>query len=180
MKNWPLFMERCLKSIEEQSFTNYEIVMVKVGKMAETTNACIKRANGELIKVLYLDDMLAHKDALRDIVENFKGDWMITGTDNNPYPYWTDDIGMGNNKLGSPSALTIRNDNPLMFDERMSWLLDCDYYKRMYDRYGEPEILDGTNVIIGIHDGQMTNILTDKDKADEEDYLNTKNETTTS
>lgn len=171
MKNGANFLWQSINALMEQSFKDFEIVIVKEGKMAENTNAGIKRARGELIKILYLDDRLAHKDALKDIVENFKGQWLITGVNDNLNPYYTHDIETGNNKLGSPSALTILNDNPMLFDENMSWLLDCDYYKRMYEKYGEPVILTGVNVIIEKGDHQMTNILTDEDKAKEEEYI---------
>jgi len=171
MQNGAFFLWRNINSIMEQTFKDYEIIITKDGKMAENTNAGIKMARGKLIKILYLDDYFAHKNALQDIVDNFKGDWLITGVDNNPYPYWTDDIETGNNKLGSPSALTIRNDEPLLFDENMSYLLDCDYYKRMYERYGEPTILDGINVIMGVHEGQMTNLLKEEEKQSEFNYM---------
>ena len=174
MQNGANFLWESINALMEQSFQDFEIVIVKEGKMAENTNAGIKRARGELIKILYLDDRLAHKDALKDIVEAFKGHWLITGTDDNPYPYWTPDIQTGNNKLGSPSALTILNDNPMLFDENMSWLLDCDYYKRMYDKYGEPVIINEDNVIIGKGSHQMTHILTGEDKRSEEEYINKK------
>lgn len=174
MKGGADFLWKTINSLMEQTFQDFEIVIVKEGKMAENTNAGIKRARGELIKILYLDDHLAHKDALKDIVEAFKGQWLINGTHNNPSPYWTHDIETGNNKLGSPSALTIRNDNPLLFDEKMTWLLDVDYYRRMYDKYGPPEILEGVHVNLGIGDHQMTNLIGDEVKLKEHKYMNKK------
>lgn len=164
MKNGAFFLKRAIDSIMIQSFTDYEIILTKEGSMPVNTNTGIKRAKGELIKILYMDDVLAHKDVLRDIALNFKGEWLITGCDTNTYPYWTDDIETGNNKLGSPSCLTIKNGLDMYFDERMSWLLDVDFYKRMYDKYGKPVILDGVYTLIGIHDGQMTHILTTEEK----------------
>jgi hypothetical protein len=142
--------------------------------MAENTNAGIKRARGELIKILYLDDYLENDYALQDMVDNFTGEWMVVGTNNNPTPQWTDDIETGNNKLGSPSALLIRNGSPLLFDENMSWLLDCDYYKRMHAKYGQPQILGGVYVVIGEGDHQTTHLLTDEEKQDESIYLQNK------
>lgn len=178
MQNGAFFLWRGINSIMMQTFKNYEIVIVKEGKMAENSNAGIKRAQGQLIKILYMDDYLAHPDALQEIVDNFEfmDDWMITGCDTNPHPYWTTDIAKGNNKLGSPSCLTFRNQDPLLFDEKMSWLLDCDLYQRLYNRYGLPKILDTVNVNIGIHEGQMTNILTDEEKLAEHKYMSKKYE----
>lgn len=171
MDNAEFFLKRNIDSIMSQTYKDYEIVLTKDGKMAENSNIAIKRATGDLIKILYLDDYFAHKDALQDIVGAFKGGWLMTGTDNNPNPYWTDDIHTGNNKLGSPSALTFENDRPLLFDESLTWLLDCDLYKRLYQRYGKPAIIDGINVVIGCGPHQSTHLLSDELKAGEVDYL---------
>ena len=196
------FLQRCLDSILDQSYEDFNVVITdnsdddKLEKiirtygmkivyyrnprkgMAENTNEAIKRSTGQLIKILYMDDYFGHKDALKDIVEAFRGHWLVTSTDNNHNPYFTEDIHLGNNRLGSPSALTIRNENPLLFDENMTWMLDCDYYKRMYDLYGEPTILKiygrKANVCIGVGEHQMTNILSDGEKQVEHQYMRNK------
>lgn len=170
------FLKRCIDSIMIQTYKDYEIVLVKNGKMAENTNSGIKRAKGDLIKVMAMDDYFADEYSLQDIVDNFTGTWLVTGSDNNPYPYWTDDIHLGNNKLGGLSALTFINKDPLLFDENMSWLLDCDYYKRLFDKYGEPVIIDEVNVCIGVHPGQMTNTLSQEFKNAEDNYIKQKYE----
>lgn len=176
MKGGAQFLWRTINMLSEQTFQDYELIITKAGKMAENTNAAIKKARGEIIKILYLDDCLADKNSLQEIVDSFTPDtqWLITGCDTNSNPYYTGDIHKGNNKLGSPSVLAMRNDNPLLFDENMSWLLDCDYYKRMYKRYGEPKILPGVHVVMGIGDHQMTNILTSSEKSGEENYMQKK------
>ncbi len=178
MKNKDFFLKRLLDSVREQTYQDYEIVITEDGKMAENTNSAIKKSRGDLIKVMYMDDYFAHKNALKNIVDNFgeKDMWMITGCDTNPHPYWTDDIETGNNKLGSPSCLTLRNFFPLLFDEKLSWLLDCDLYKRLYDKRGKPKILDEVNVIMGVGDHQMTQILTNEEKLSEFNYMKNKYE----
>ncbi len=174
MKGGADFLWKSVNALMDQTFQDFEIVITRQGKMAENTNAGIKRARGEFIKVLYLDDRLAHKDALKEMVAACKGEWLICGTNDNPYPYWTEDIEKGNNKLGSPSALMVRKASAILFDENMSWLLDCDYYKRMHMAWGEPDVLDEVHVNLGKGDHQMTNILTDFDKKLEEEYINEK------
>lgn len=178
MKNGDFFLWRAVNSILEQDFKDYEIIITKEGKMAENTNSAIKRARGEIVKILYLDDWLTSPYSLSDIDLHFKeeDEWMITGASTNPKPQWTENIHEGNNKLGSPSALTFRNhfDDNLLFDENLSWLLDCDLYKRLNDRYGKPKILEAINVSIGVHDGQMTNLLTDDYKLSEHMYMQNK------
>lgn len=147
--------------------------------MPITSNRAIESAKGEIIKVLYLDDWLESEDYLEKLCEAFQDkevEWVITSASTNKEPKWTDDIHTGNNKLGSPSALAFRNsfEENELFDEKLSWLLDCDLYKRLEKRFGKPIILINVNVGVGIHDGQMTHILTDQQKLEEVNYLQKK------
>lgn len=180
MKNKDFFLERALKSIRQQTFQDYEIVITEDGKMAKNTNSAIKQATGEYIKILYMDDWLLRNDVLKNIVDVFDSvpstSWIIMGADTNPNPSWTDDIRAGNNKLGSPSALAFRAEfkEDFLFDERMSWLLDCDLYWRVYKKHGPPLLLGEKNIGIGIHDGQMTNLLTDEEKLAEHNLIKEK------
>ncbi len=201
MSNSEFFLRRNLDSIRSQSFKDFEVVVtdnstdhliemicdgykdlnIRYSKnprkgMAQNTNEGIKLAKGDLIKILYQDDYLAHPDVLQDIVDVFSGQWLIMGADNNPSPYWTEDIETGNNKLGSPSALTIKNEDPLFFDENFGYALDCDYYKRMYAKYGPPVILEGACVNMGIGEHQATHLLSKAVKDGEFESLIKKHE----
>lgn len=155
---------------------NIRYIRNPIKGMASNTNNAIRESRGDLIKILYLDDYLCRKDSLQDIVDNFTGRWLISGCTTNPHPYYTGDIHQGNNKLGSPSVMTILNKDPLFFDETMTWLLDCDYYKRMYALYGLPVILDKVSVHIGVGDHQATNTLSKELKDRELDYMRNKYE----
>lgn len=187
-------LKRCLESIRTQTLKPFEVVItdnsvgeyqVQMKKLALSfkdlnvkyfvnpkkgitinTNETIKKCRGELIKILYQDDYFAHPEALQIISDNFTPttQWLVTGCHNNLIPRYTEDIHLGNNKIGAPSVLTIRNEMPLLFDEKLSWLFDCDYYRRMYEAYGEPCFIYDVNVKIGIGDHQMTNILSDEIK----------------
>ena len=68
----------------------------------------------------------------------------------------------------------MRRSHYLHFDERMSWLLDCDLYKRLYNSSGKPKILDGVNINIGVGDHQMTHVLTDEEKLAEHNLMQEK------
>ncbi len=181
------FLWRLVNSLTAQTFKDWELIITKDGKMAENTNSGIKRARGELIKILYLDDYFLTENALMKMVIIFEGfekmqnkiiEWLIVATDDNLHPAWTDDIETGNNKLSSPSALMFRNhfEDNLLFDERMSWLLDADFYKRMYKKYGKPVILNDQIIGIGKGDHQMTHILTDEEKLKEYELIKQKYE----
>jgi hypothetical protein len=56
----------------------------------------------------------------------------------------------------------------------MTWLLDADYYKRMYEKYGDPVILKDVNVVIGLHPGQATHLMGDERKVFEHNYITKK------
>lgn len=199
MENKVFFLKRCLDSLWNQTFQDFDIVVSDNSQddilgdvcdwyggidyfqnprkgMAQNTNEAIKRSTGSLIKILYMDDFLAHDNALEVIWDNFKGWWLVTGCEHtdgierfNPHiPKYSREV--GKNTIGSPSVLTIKNDHPLMFDEEMTWLLDDDYYKRLYER-GAPTILEDINVVIGLGEHQMTYILSDELKANEFEYI---------
>lgn len=182
MRDGDKFLWRLVNSLTAQTFKDWELIITKDGKMAENTNSGIKRARGEIIKILYADDYFAHKDALQYIVSSFKGGWLATGCLHDDgmnvgmphFPLYNHEIHTGENTIGSPSVIAIENDNPLLFDETMSWLLDCDYYKRLYERYGEPILLNDTSVILGVGEHQMTHILTGEEKLSEHQYIHQK------
>lgn len=169
MKNHVFFLRRCLESIELQTYKDVEVIITMEGRSAENTNAGIRKASGDLIKILHMDDCFSHPDALQNIIDAFTPDvtWLVTGCSNNLNPVVTGDIHLGNNKLGAPSVVTIRKGQHEWFDENMNWLFDCDFYKKMIMKYGEPEIMLGNNVTIGEGEHQATNILSSKEKEEE-------------
>jgi len=207
MKNKAVFLRRSLDAIKYQQFKDFEVVITDDSRddalekicweynlkinysrndsvlgMAGNSNQAIKKSQGELVKILYLDDYLLGNDALWEINKKFRKDsyWLVTGCAHtvdgeelfNPYyASFNDKIYTGNNTIGSPSVLTIRNDESLPFDETLTWLLDCDLYMRYYKKYGRPVILDSLGVVIYQGDHQVTNILSDEIKIREQDYL---------
>ena len=209
VKNNDYLFRRCLDSLWNQSFQDFEIVVtdnsdndtiericewyrtgIKYSKnprkgMAQNTNEAINHSKGELIKILYMDDYMAHDEALKKIVKHFTGQWLVSGcthinegeryTHQIHIPSYSPEICRGQNTIGSPSVLTIKNENPIMFDEEMTWMLDIEYYDRLYKLYGEPTILKDINVVIGLHPNQMTNLLMDEQKYKEYIYFNEKN-----
>ena len=178
MENWQFFLTRCLESIEKQTYKDYEVVLIKHSTMPVTSNRVIESATGDIIKILYMDDFFTDESSLKEIVDNFKGGWLVTGClhargegpDNYHFPSFGG-IEMGYNTIGSPSVLAFENRTPQLFNINMSWLLDVELYRRLYGRYGAPTILDTPNVTIGIHKGQMTHILTEQEKESERQFL---------
>ena len=170
MKNGDFFLERCLDSIKSQTYTDYEIIMTHEGNSPHNTNLGMKQAKGDLIKILHQDDYLTDETVLQGIatiMDVTDKKWLIQGSSNNLIPVYTGDIHLGNNKLGSPSALTIRNGLDMYFDEELVWLFDCDFYKRMYDKYGEPFIQRHNRITIGEGEHQATHLIANTEKEKE-------------
>lgn len=210
MKGGEELFTRCLNSLWDQTFQDFEIVVTDnsdddvvrsicdyyrtginyyknpIKGMAQNTNEAIRKSTGDLIKVLYMDDFLIDTEALEIIVKNFKGNWLVNAcmhvdsfgvVPRTPHiPHYSDNIQEGNNTIGSPSVMTIKNGLNMYFDENMTWLLDCDYYKRMYDLYGEPVYLKEPLTAIGLHEDQMTNTMGDGRKLFEHEYMKKKYE----
>lgn len=181
MENGDFFLKRCLDSVRAQTYKNFEVVVTTKGKMAENTNSAIKQAKGDIVKILFMDDYL-NPNALHNIAENFKGGWLASGCEHddgenvyNPHiPEWNEFIHLGNNTIGSPSVIAFENKDPLLFDEELSWMLDCDLYTRLHERYGEPTILDSVDVVMGIGKHQTTNKMSEDEKLKEVKYVKAK------
>lgn len=161
------YLARCIASIKEQTFTDYEIVISEKGKASHNTNEGVKQCNGEIIKILCMDDYFTDKNALKTLVDNFKGSWLVHGVSNNQSPYITGDVHLGNNKLGGLSCMMFRKDAFIPFDESLVWLFDCDWHKQMIMKYGEPVIVNGNFVTIEEGQGQATNSISDNIKRGE-------------
>ena len=129
------------------------------GMFPHNMNNAISKAKGTIIKTLCQDDFLYTNSSLETMVFNFTGGknyWMVSACCHtqdgynlyNPfYPYYNQEIQYGKNSLSSPSVLMFRNEDVMPFDENLFWLVDCDYYKRLYDKYGLPGICNEISVV---------------------------------
>lgn len=142
-----------------------------IGSSSANINNAIKNAKGKLIKILFQDDFLYDEKSLENIVNNFditKDYWLVTACEHTRdgvylerefYPHYNDQIHLGVNTISSPSVLTIKNEQPLFFDEKLIWLMDCDYYKRYYMVHGAPKIVNQICTVNRIGKHQITNTL---------------------
>lgn len=160
-----------------------------IKSMSGNLNNAIQNSNGEFIKILFQDDFLYEKNSLLNIYEILKVEknihWLVTATEHfdektqsyfRPfYPHYNNFIVLGNNTISCPSVLTIKNtENNLMFDENLTWLMDVDYYERLYRQYGLPKCLNTINVVNRISDKQSSSIISEEIKFNELNYILTK------
>jgi glycosyltransferase involved in cell wall biosynthesis len=153
------------------------------GLISPNINNAIRNATGKYIKILYQDDFFFNENSLKIIVDylldedNIDAKWIVTGcaatynvTDfhKEVMPMYHPNIHLGQNTIGCPSVLTIKNDpDKLYLDETLKFLDDVEYYKRLYDKYGDPYILP--SICVGIREGGVsaTSLLNDEIKQKE-------------
>ena len=139
------------------------------GIISPNLNNAMKYCTGEWIKILFQDDFLYNKNALHIqhniLKDNDKIKWLITTFIHSNdgvnfyrlyHPKLSDNIWTGNNTLGNPSNLTIKNKDLIFFDERLNWLVDCEYYYRLFLKHGEPTIINEITVVNRTHGKGLT------------------------
>lgn len=179
------FLARLLTSIREQTYKDYEIILTSDGLMAKNHNSAIKKATGDIIQFIGMDDRFTSPHSLKEIVEAYEDPkviWQITGsrheeegvTLEDHTPYWTNNLLQGNNKLGGLSTLSFRRDKALFFDEKLSWMIDVDLYYRLAKEYGQPHINTKQSVTVDVGRHRTSATLPDEQKLEEARYIQKK------
>ena len=68
------------------------------------------------------------------------------------------------NTIGSPSSLVIRNENPILFDQKTWMRLDVDYYQTLYEKFGKALKIKNVFIVNEIHSEQFSNLMINKSK----------------
>lgn len=180
--NTAFYLSRLLKSLSEQTFKDYEVVLTKEGDSARNHNAAIMKAKGDIIQIIHMDDYFYGPGALQRIVDGFNDEsvaWQISACMHNRageegwlhIPEWTADIYTGNNHLGSPTTLSMRREQALLFEEPLWWLVDVELYYRLFLKYGLPRLNLTPNVVVDVRPSSLSNTLSSELKAKEFNYL---------
>jgi hypothetical protein len=77
----------------------------------------------------------------------------------------------GENLAGSPTALSFLRSTDERFDENLFWLMDCDFYHRLYLKHGKPHIIPSPGLAVRLWKGQNTNDANEGAKATETCYV---------
>lgn len=152
------------------------------GSSSANLNNAIKNSSGKWIKILFQDDFLFDYLSLENIKSKIDDDtyWLASACEHTNdgfdlyrpfYPKWNDDIDIGNNTISSPSVICIRNENPLYFDEDFIWLMDVEYYKRMYDSYGEPTYIHNITVVNRTWNGSISSQISTERMLEEKQIM---------
>jgi glycosyltransferase involved in cell wall biosynthesis len=136
-------------------------------------NFALKKISEETkyVKYLFQDDFLLNEESIQLTIDSLELNpdkhWLVSSCyhSNNgqdlyyPFePYFYEDIFLGEpNSISAPSVLTVRREAAIDFDKNLIWLMDVDYYRRLYDEFGEPIILDKHTVVNRTWGGQVGN-----------------------
>ena len=174
------FLPRCLDSIKNQTYPAHEVIVVEEGKVAYNLNQGIKKATGDIIKILCHDDYLNGPHSLEEIAYAWRGGWLVSGCFHDQgdgqlvslhFPGWNPHVHRGFNTIGGLSILAFENKDPLLFTEGLDWAVDIDFFKRAYGRYGLPRFLMTPNVVIGYGPHQTSFKLTEEQTKKEIDLM---------
>lgn len=154
----------------ENYSVRYEKNLDHVG-MSANSNYAMKMCDGEYIKILHCDDFLYNENALEIIVNSLDSSnkhWLVNGFthtfDSSNYfdpriPKYPDHLLVGNNLLGSPSNVTIRNSDLEYFDTNVSTSMDHEWYHRLRMKFGMPIIIQNILTVSRQHLNNATSKL---------------------
>jgi glycosyltransferase involved in cell wall biosynthesis len=164
------FVEKLCLEYQDRFSIIYKKELESVG-MSANSNAVINLCNGEYIKILHCDDFLFSDKALEIIVNSLDNSdkyWLVNQF-NHTYdsinffdprsPNYPNHLLIGNNLLGSPTNVTIRNFNIEYFDTNVNLSMDIEWYHRLRMKYGMPLIVNDVLTTSRQHKSNTTSKL---------------------
>ncbi len=158
----------CLKESKKDYTLRYFKYDENYGNGVANLNNTLKKAEGEIIKIMFQDDfMFTHKclEALNKAFQDNNINWAVCGCNHTRdgikferpmVPSWNNYLLEGINTISSPSVLAFRNENIELFDQNLTMLMDVAYYHRLGERYGLPTILEDCLVTNRCHENQIS------------------------
>lgn len=155
-------------------------------------NHAIEIASGEVIKILFQDDFLCDNRALSRIYNAMmygKETWALAGSGvtrgsdcviNTMVPKLFDGLQFGKNTVSSPSVVAFKRGCRERFDTNLVWLMDVEFYNRMWRAHGDPIILAEPLIANRLHNNQVSEQITRKIRISELKYVWEKSRATTS
>lgn len=178
------------KFISETQFANAKIYLSFGRGISRNLNNAVKRANYEIVKILFQDDFLTDSKSLsrtakKLVLSNQK--WLVSSSAHlfvdEPSRKWilkpnfSVSIMNGKNTVSGPSVVTIFKSAFLPFDENLELMMDCEWYVRNIHHYGFPAILRKPSVTNRVHANQHQNVV-GKDLRAETELLRSRHDKT--
>jgi glycosyltransferase involved in cell wall biosynthesis len=199
-ENGPKWMRELLDSLKIQTFQDFDIVVPDQSKNDKILDTCkeysedfeftyirykgevpceninigLRECTGEIVKIIFSDDVVVDKNALQIINDAYISTnckWAFSGfcgtkdgknTHDHRIPRWTEHTLDGRNLLSSPSVVSFLNECKVEFDENLKLLLDVDFYHRIRMNHGHPHIIPEVLVANREHDDRISSNATSK------------------
>ena len=199
-ENGPKWMRELLDSLKIQTFQDFDIVVPDQSKDDKILDTCkeysedfeftyiryegevpceninigLRECTGEIVKIIFSDDVVVDKNALQIINDAYISTnckWAFSGfcgtkdgknTHDHRIPRWTEHTLDGRNLLSSPSVVSFLNECKVEFDENLKLLLDVDFYHRIRMNHGHPHIIPEVLVANREHDDRISSNATSK------------------
>ncbi len=157
----------------------FELVYTKNEKALgspENWNEGVRRSRGKWIKIMHHDDWFANENSLSvfvrnihehpsfnfffctyyNIYEDTAEKDMMTVNSTQRKLILNDPVALlSHNVLGPPSTTIYKNDKSMLYDNRLKWLVDMDFYIS-YLKTSKPYFIDEPLINIGVHKDQVT------------------------
>lgn len=144
----------------------YDRYCENYGNACHNWNNALRFATGDFLHYFAMDDFFVQKDSITQIVTHMnkhpEHSWLASGhivypTGHVFMPRWNPNI-LQANTLSGPSAITIRKHlRHITLDPQFSWLLDLDWYYRLYKEAGKPGFLQSIIWANRNHSEQLSN-----------------------
>ena len=136
---------------------------------SENINYGVEVAKGELIRLLFQDDILLGSRSLSSSLERLESgnsNWSVIGSQDwndssgkklgKRYPKFSESLKSGINRIGAPSVVSFIKSKFVPMNTDLKYMFDCDWYLKMAHRNGIPVQINTIGVGIRIHEGQAT------------------------
>ena len=141
----------------------------------ENWNEGLRKSKGDWIKIMHDDDWFSNPDSLNFFVKAIEkggAGFYFSAYTNTTQDGYSKSIRLNfrqlklikqlpeslfaSNRIGPPSVIIFKRDADMIFDKRMKWLVDIDFYIRYLKKHGPPEYIPKNLVQIGISESQVT------------------------
>lgn len=157
-------------------------------RAANNVNNAMKLATGQILKPLFVDDRMFRKDSLETYIQLHEDNpfhhWAFTGFIHckddsaeegnlfNPrLPRWNPEIYLSNT-VGCPSGMSILNHKDLpIIDDTFLWVMDIEWYMRLYLKYDLPVFHKDIHTLIRIHDESVSSQTQEETKKSEDERV---------
>jgi glycosyltransferase involved in cell wall biosynthesis len=193
------YLQECFDSILKQTFSDYEVIIsdhslddnikelcaeyedrlnINYSKNLENkgngpynTNHALKNCTGDIIKIIFQDDLFVDERSLEIIVDgllNSDYKWSLCGFNHTKdgksfnrsmIPKWTTYMLEGDNLLGGPTNFACKKDYLEEFDDNLKLCMDTEFYHRMRYNHGFPLIIQEVLVSHREHNNRISKNL---------------------